>query len=51
MIESSAGTQRVTEEARLEQGITQGMLRLSVGLEDVEDLWEDIEPALDRAAR
>jgi len=28
-----------------------GLLRLSVGLEDVEDLWEDLEPALDKAAR
>ncbi len=43
--------QRLTEAARLEQGITQGLLRLSVGLEDVEDLWEDLEPALDRATR
>ncbi|MCB1502921.1 MAG: aminotransferase class I/II-fold pyridoxal phosphate-dependent enzyme, partial [Bauldia sp.] len=43
--------QRLTEAARLEQGITPGLLRLSVGLEDVEDLWEDLAPALDRAAR
>ncbi len=43
--------QRLSEAARLEQGITPGLLRLSVGLEDVEDLWEDLEPALDRAAR
>ncbi len=48
---STTTHQRLTEEVRLEQGITQGMLRLSVGLEDVEDLWEDLEPALDRAAR
>lgn len=43
--------QRLTEAARLEQGITPGLLRLSVGLEDVEDLWEDLEPALGGAAR
>ncbi len=43
--------QRLSEAARLEQGITPGLLRLSVGLEDVEDLWEDLEPALDKAAR
>jgi O-succinylhomoserine sulfhydrylase len=43
--------QRLSEVARLEQGITPGLLRLSVGLEDVEDLWEDIEPALDRVAK
>ena len=48
---STTTHQRLTEEVRVEQGITQGLLRLSVGLEDVEDLWEDIEPALDRAAR
>jgi O-succinylhomoserine sulfhydrylase len=41
--------QRFSEEARLEQGITPGLLRFSVGLEDVEDLWEDLEPALDGA--
>ena len=43
--------QRLSEAARLEPGITPGLLRLSVGLEDVEDLWEDLEPALDKAAR
>lgn len=48
---STTTHQRLTEEARLEQGITQGLLRLSVGLEDVEDLWEDLAPALDKAAR
>ncbi|MEX2643343.1 MAG: O-succinylhomoserine sulfhydrylase [Acetobacterales bacterium] len=39
--------QRLTEAARLEQGITQGMLRLSVGLEDIDDLVEDLTQALD----
>jgi len=48
---STTTHQRLSEEARLEQGIRPGTLRLSVGLEDVEDLWDDIEPALDRAAR
>ncbi|MCP4382308.1 MAG: O-succinylhomoserine sulfhydrylase [Hyphomicrobiales bacterium] len=42
--------QRLTEEARQELGITDGLLRLSVGLEDVEDLWADLSTALDRAA-
>ena len=46
---STTTHQRLSEAVRLEQGITQGMLRLSVGLEDVEDLWEDLEPALDLA--
>lgn len=42
--------QRLTDEARAELGITDGLLRLSVGLEDVEDLWEDLSRALDQAA-
>ena len=44
---STTTHQRLSEEARLEQGITQGMLRLSVGLEDVEDLGDDLMRALD----
>jgi O-succinylhomoserine sulfhydrylase len=39
---STTTHQRLSEKARLELGITQGVLRLSVGLEDVEDLAEDI---------
>ncbi|MET0998638.1 MAG: PLP-dependent aspartate aminotransferase family protein [Marmoricola sp.] len=31
--------------------IPEGLLRLSVGIEDVEDLWEDLSRALDLAAR
>jgi cystathionine beta-lyase/cystathionine gamma-synthase len=41
---------RLGEAARIELGITQGLLRLSVGLEDPDDLAEDLEQALDRAA-
>jgi len=44
---STTTHQRLSEEARLELGITQGLLRLSVGLEDVDDLAEDISEALD----
>ncbi|HET9887225.1 MAG TPA: PLP-dependent transferase, partial [bacterium] len=29
-------------------GITPGMVRISVGIEDVEDLWVDLETALSR---
>ncbi|GGD12676.1 O-succinylhomoserine sulfhydrylase [Aquisalinus flavus] len=36
---------RIGEEARLEQGVTPGLVRISVGLEDVEDLWEDFTQA------
>ena len=43
---STTTHQRLTEAARLEQGITQGLLRLSAGLEDASDLVEDIEGAL-----
>ncbi|MCH8951658.1 MAG: O-succinylhomoserine sulfhydrylase [Proteobacteria bacterium] len=38
--------QRLTEEARLGLGITPGLVRLSVGLEDPEDLREDLDSAL-----
>lgn len=38
----------MAEEARLELGITEGTLRLSVGLEDVRDLIEDLDQALSR---
>jgi len=31
--------------------IPEGLIRLSVGIEDVEDLWEDLGQALDSAAR
>jgi O-succinylhomoserine sulfhydrylase len=44
---STTTHQRLSEAARLELGITQGMLRLSVGLEDPEDLADDIKGALD----
>jgi len=37
----------VPEEDRLKMGITDGMIRLSVGLEAWEDIWEDLECALD----
>jgi methionine-gamma-lyase len=36
----------VPDEVKEELGITDGLLRLSVGLEDVEDLWDDLARAL-----
>jgi methionine-gamma-lyase len=36
----------VDDEVKAELGITDGLLRLSVGLEDVDDLWADLERAL-----
>lgn len=51
LIQHPAGlTHRMVDEAtRTRAGITPGLLRLSVGLEHAEDLWEDLEQALDRA--
>ena len=48
LIQHPAGlTHRVVEaEARLASGVGPGMLRLSVGLEDAEDLWEDLARGL-----
>ena len=46
---STTTHQRLSEEARLGFGITQGMLRLSIGLEDPDDLIEDLAQALDKA--
>jgi O-succinylhomoserine sulfhydrylase len=37
---------KLTPEARAELGVTSGLLRLSVGLEDADDLCEDLEQAL-----
>jgi O-succinylhomoserine sulfhydrylase len=42
--------QRLTPEARAHLGITDGLVRLSVGLEDPDDLLEDIATALDAVA-
>lgn len=39
--------QRLSEDARATLGITPGLVRLSVGLEDPEDLREDIDRALE----
>lgn len=39
----------MTEEARAEMGVTEGLLRINVGLEDIEDLREDLDRALSAA--
>ncbi|MCH1616325.1 MAG: PLP-dependent aspartate aminotransferase family protein [Candidatus Poseidonia sp.] len=36
----------VPEDVRVEAGVVPGFVRLSVGIEDVEDLWADLEGAL-----
>lgn len=43
---STTTHQRIPMAGRLEMGIGEGMLRLSVGLEDVEDIKEDLAEAL-----
>ncbi len=51
LIQHPAGlTHRVVEEgARSRSGISAGLLRVSAGIEDREDLWSDLERALDAA--
>ncbi|QIW09260.1 PLP-dependent aspartate aminotransferase family protein [Francisella sp. LA112445] len=39
----------IPKEVRLEQGLSDGLIRLSIGIEDVEDLKSDIEQALIKA--
>lgn len=41
--------QRLSPEQKLQQGITPGLVRLSVGLEDAADLLADLKQALDAA--
>jgi len=40
---------KLTPQARAELGVTSGLLRLSVGLEDADDLCEDLEQAIKAA--
>ncbi|MDW2980114.1 MAG: aminotransferase class I/II-fold pyridoxal phosphate-dependent enzyme [Rhodanobacter sp.] len=51
LIQHPAGlTHRVLDEATRQRcGITPGLLRLSVGVEHADDLWADLEQALQRA--
>jgi methionine-gamma-lyase len=39
----------MTDQAKASTGISESLLRLSVGLEDPEDLWSDLEQALEAA--
>jgi methionine-gamma-lyase len=38
----------ISREARLKQGVTDGLVRLSVGLEDVQDIVDDLAQAMER---
>jgi O-succinylhomoserine sulfhydrylase len=40
---------RLSEEERLSVGITPGLVRISVGLENIQDIVEDIERALEKS--
>lgn len=42
---------RITPEARMHAGITEGLVRIAVGLEDVADLQADLQRGLDAVAR
>jgi len=48
---ASTTHQQLTAEERLSTGVTDDFVRLSVGIEDVEDIWEDIEQALEASGR
>jgi cystathionine beta-lyase len=37
----------VPHDVKMEMGIKVGLLRFSVGIEDVDDIWNDISKALD----
>ncbi len=53
LVQHPAGlTHRVLDEATQKQcGITPGLIRLSVGIEHVEDLWDDLVQAMDAGTR
>ena len=36
----------IPEKDKIRQGISKKLLRISIGLEDIEDLWEDLEAGL-----
>ena len=46
---SSTTHAKLTEEERLAVGITPGLIRISVGLEDIRDIIADVEQALEAA--
>jgi O-succinylhomoserine sulfhydrylase len=43
---ASTSHSRLTQEQRQAAGITQGMVRMSIGLEDLQDLQTDLERGL-----
>jgi|TARA_B110000438_G_scaffold295_1_gene346 cystathionine beta-lyase/cystathionine gamma-synthase len=41
----------VPEEVRMEAGVIPGFVRMSVGIEDIEDIWNDIEQGLQASSQ
>jgi len=39
----------IPREERIEAGLTDGLVRISIGVEHVDDLWSDLESAIERA--
>jgi O-acetylhomoserine (thiol)-lyase len=48
---ASTTHQQLTREEQLETGVTEDYIRVSVGLEDIEDIKEDIDQALRKAVK
>ncbi|OGO38749.1 MAG: O-acetylhomoserine aminocarboxypropyltransferase [Chloroflexi bacterium RBG_16_57_8] len=48
---ASTTHQQLTREEQEETGVTEDYIRISVGLEDIEDIKEDIDQALNKAAK
>ena len=48
---ASTTHQQLSPEERLTTGVTEDYIRISVGIEDVEDIWEDIQSALEVAGK
>ncbi len=48
---ASTTHQQLTREEQEETGVTEDFIRLSIGLEDIEDIKEDIDQALKKAAK
>jgi O-acetylhomoserine (thiol)-lyase len=47
---ASTTHQQLTKEEQAETGVTEDFIRLSIGLEDIEDIKEDLDQALKKAA-
>ncbi len=48
---ATASHRDVAPKRRLQLGITEGLVRISVGIEDIADIIEDIEQALEKSSR